>query len=578
MPAKTGRTIKVAGDSSVRFREARFMPDGKSIIALSTASGETEFWQFPANGIGAATQLTNDAHVLRWEGIPSPDGHWLAHRDKDQQLWIYDSKAKTDKRMAQSMAGDFNDLTWSPDSRWLAYVETAPDQFDQIKILNLDSGTIQSITSDRYNSENPVWSSDGKWLYFLSDRMLKTDHPLALGTARAGAPLRPCREDLRVSPHARPALALPSRRRVASRLCGEAAKTRNPTTNRKTRSQPQTTKKARQPTSPQLRKKKDEKNPPEVKIDFADLPSRLNEVPAPPGNYDELQATEKRLCWLNASDDTQEHRALQCVDIANKGDEVDTVLPDVKGYEISLDRKKIMVHKGDDFYIFDSDVKAASLADPKVLPKRTVNLSHWTMSTRPREEFRGIFLDAWRLERDYFYDRNMQGVDWNAMQRALSAPRRSRRRSRRTQRVIAQMVSELSALHTFVHGGDARKPADDVTLGTLGARLRRDEKAGGYVVEHIYQHDPDLPDLAPPLARPESLVQEGEVIVSIDGQDLLGISDERDAAARQGRAARCCSTSSPPTGRAARRAGHADQPRRRCRTALSRMGILPSPF
>jgi tricorn protease len=82
-------------------------------------------------------------------------------------------------------------------------------------------------------------------------------------------------------------------------------------------------------------------------------------------------------------------------------------------------------------------------------------------------------------------------------------------------------------LHTFVHGGDSRKPADQIDLAALGALLRRDEKAGGYVVEHVYLHDPDLPDAAPPLARPESVVREGEVIVSIDGENLLGVSDER---------------------------------------------------
>ena len=174
MPAKTGRIVKVAGESDVRYRDARFLPDGKSILALSTKSGETEFWKFPANGEGAPEQWTNDAKVLRWEGVPSPDGLWLAYRDKDQQLWIYDVKAKTAKRIAQSMNGDFNNLSWSPDSRWLAYDETADNSFDQIKVLNIASGEIKPITSDRFNSENPVWSSDGKWLYFLSDRNLKS--------------------------------------------------------------------------------------------------------------------------------------------------------------------------------------------------------------------------------------------------------------------------------------------------------------------------------------------------------------------------------------------------------------------
>jgi len=191
---------------------------------------------------------------------------------------------------------------------------------------------------------------------------------------------------------------------------------------------------------------------------------------------------------------------------------VDTVLAEVKSYEISLDRKKTLISKGDNFNIVDSDVKGTALSDPKALPKAAIDLSHWNLSTNPRQEFRGIFLDAWRLERDYFYDRAMHGVNWTAMRdRYLPLVDRVADRDE-LNNVIAQMVSELSALHTFVVGGDARKPADKVDIATLGAVLHRDEKEGGYVVQHIYVHDPDLPDQAPPLARPESLVKEGEVI------------------------------------------------------------------
>jgi tricorn protease len=231
---------------------------------------------------------------------------------------------------------------------------------------------------------------------------------------------------------------------------------------------------------------------------------------------------------VNSSDEEKPKLALQCLDIANKGDEPETLLPDVKGYEISLDRKKMLIAKADQFYIVDSDVKGAALADPKALPKAAIDLSHWTISTTPRDEYRGIFLDAWRLERDYFYDRNMQGLNWVAMRdRYLPLVDRVANRDE-LNNVIAQMVSELSALHTFVGGGDDRKPADQIDTATLGAVLRRDEKTGGYVVEHVYLHDPDLPSLAPPLARPESLVNEGETILTIDGQKLLEVPDERE--------------------------------------------------
>jgi tricorn protease len=536
LPAKTGRIVKVAGESDVRYREARFLPDGKSIVALSTKSGETEFWKFAANGESAPEQWTHDAKVLRWDGVPSPDGNWLAHHDKDEQLWIYDIKNKKDKRIAQSMNGDFADLNWSPDSRWLAYTESADNSFEQIKLFNVESGAVQTITSDRYNSVNPIWSSDGKWLYFLSDRNLKTTIYSPWGP-RAPAPHfdRTVKiYEVALMPGERSPFLAPDELHADKK--DDEKKDDDKVKDKDTKAAAADSKTADSNAGndksaadkKDTKKDEDKKKPVEVKIEFTDLTSRLDEIPTPAGNYDTLQATDKRLCWLSTGDDPEQHEALKCLNIANKGDEAETVLPDVKGYEISLDRKKLLVAKGDAFYVLDSDVKGEALHDPKAMPKAAIDLSHWTITTNPRDEYRGIFLDAWRLERDYFYDKNMHGVDWVAMRdRYLPLVDRVANRDE-LNNVIAQMVSELSALHTFVGGGDARKPADNVDPATLGAVLRRDEKAGGYVVEHIYQHDPDLPDQAPPLARPDSPVKEGETIVAIDGQSLLNFPDERE--------------------------------------------------
>ncbi len=531
LPATTGRIVKVAGKPGIRYREARYMPDGKSIIALSTESGETEFWKYPANGVGAPEhtpeQWTNDAKVLRWEGIPSPDARWLAHRDKDQQLWLYDTKTKQSKRIAQSMVDDFSDLTWSPDSQWLAYVEAATNTFTQVKLLNVNTGAIQAITSDHYNSFNPAWSSDGKWLYFLSDRMLKTTVPSPWGprqpdpnfdrsmkiyelalTAGLRSPFAPVDE-------LHPNVPKPEDTKKDETKSEEAKK--------------EDTKKedAKKEDAKSDKAAAEKKAPPVVNIDFTDLPSRLAEVPVPAGNYSSLQATEKRLCWLQQDEEMPPKSALQCVDIANKADPAETVMADVKGFEISLDRKKMLVSKDDDFYILASDAKASALADAKAMSKAKIDMSRWTFAVTPRAEFRELYIDAWRLERDYFYDRGMHGLDWKAIRdRYLPLVDRVSDRDELND-VIAQMVSELSALHIFVRGGDSRKPADEVELAALGAILRRDERAGGFVVEHIYMHDPDLPNQAPPLARPDSMVREGEVILSIDGEDSLSVPDER---------------------------------------------------
>ena len=516
MPAKTGRIIEVANESGVRYRDARFLPDGKTILALSTATGETEFWNFPGNGVGRPTQLTTDDHVLRTNGIPSPDGQWLAHTDRDQELWLYNFKTRTNRRIAQSMNGQFGDLAWSPDSHWLAFVETADNQFDQIRILDVGTGDIQTITSDRYDSESPVWAADGRWLYFLSDRMLET-------TVRS--PWGPRQPD----PHFSNTMKLYELALVPGlRSPFLPADELHPDSSKADESKTADEHESGSPAKPDGKIGKPGKHqaPPDVRIDFAGLASRLEEVPVPAGDYDDLQAATKRLCWLSAGVDHKgpDDNQLQCLAIDNKGDKPDTVLAGVRGFELSADRQKMLIRQKDDFYIVDSSI---TKPDPKTLGKAKIDLSHWTWATTPRSEYRGILLDAWRLERDYYYDAHMQGIDWIAMRnRYLPLVDRVADRDELND-VIAQMVSELSTLHTFVFGGDQRQPDDHIQLASLGARLHRDEKAGGYVVDHVYLHDPDLPNQAPPLARPESLVQEGEVITSIDGVPALSVSDIR---------------------------------------------------
>jgi len=524
----TGRIVKVAGSSGIRFRDARYTPDGKSIIAVSTETGETEFWKYPANGLGKPEQLTTNAKVLRWDGVISPDGNWLAHRDKDQQLWLMDLKTKADKKIAQSMNGDFEDLRWCPDSQWLAFAENADNTFSQIKVLNAKTGEIHALTTDRYNSEAPTWSSDGKWLYFLSDRMLRTVIPSPWGPRQPDPFFDRSMKiyELALTPGLRSPFAPVDELHPDQPAKGEEKpKPADDKGKDKKGAKATDEEKGGDEKKPAEEKKDDKKIV--VNIDFNGIAARINEVPVSPGNFSALEATDKRLCWLDRNTEPHPKSNLQCVDIANKGEQSDTVWPDVRAYEISQDRKKMLVWKGEDFYILDSDAKASTVSDSKALAKAKIDMSHWTIMTNPREEFREMFFDAWRLERDYFYDRNMHGVNWTAVRdRYLPLVDRVADRSELSD-LLAQMVSELSALHIFVYGGDSRKPADQVDIASLGAVLRKDDKAGGFVVEHIVQHDPDLPNLAPPFAKPDSTVHEGEVILSIDGEDALSAPDER---------------------------------------------------
>ena len=494
-PAKQGRMVTATAGKPGRFRNARMMADGKSLVALSSESGEVELWKLPAGGGGAAERLTNDGKVLRWDAIPSPDGKWIVHQDKDNQLWMLNLETKAQSRVAasefdSSSMPNFGSVRWSPDSRWISFHKSAKNGFDQVYILNIQTSALTAVTTDRYNSTSAAWSMDGKWLYLLSDRSLKS-----LVTAPWG-PRQPepffdktfkvyqiaLKKDLR-SPF-----------QPADELHPESSATPAKTATEKV----------------------------QVDIDLDGIAARLEEVPAPPGNYRELTASAKRLCWISGERGNAEKSALECLDIANKGDKPEQVMEGVNNYELSADGKKLMMRKLNEIYITDSAVKATALNTPKALADARLDLRDWTFSVIPSQEFREAFFDAWRLHRDYFYDRKMHGVNWTQMRDKYGElVGRVRDRSELSD-LLAHLISELSALHASVTGGDLRKGPDQVQPASLGARLLRDQAAGGYLVEHIYRSDPDRPDLASPLAKE---VADGDLILSLNGREVLTAAD-----------------------------------------------------
>jgi tricorn protease len=530
-PLKNGRFVDVAEHKPGRYRDARFL-DAKNLLVLSTESGEVEFWKVPANGGGTPERLTSDGHVLRWQGVPSPDAKWVAHQDKDDQLWLLNVAAKTQKLISNVATSDdsspqFGNVLWSPDSRWLTYDVEAPNQQSRIVLYNVETGSSTPLTTDRYNSRSAAWSADGKWIYFLSDRNLqsvvsspwgsrapdpyfdKMDKIYMLALKKGlRSPFEPPDElhpDKKDEPEKKPEPAKPSTADPPKPPAegGKSADTAKPAETPK----------------PAETAKTDESK---VEIDLDGIVARLQEVPVGPGNYENLQVAGKRLCYQTFDREEHDKNALQCLDIANKGDKPDTLMEGVDGFEVSADGKKMLIRKRTDLYLVDATAKGSGLRD---LKDSTVDLRGWTFSVIPSDEFHEAFLDAWRLHRDYFYDKNMHGVNWAAMRDKYGELVNRVRDREELNDLISEMVGELSTLHTFVHGGDIRKGPDQISLSALGAYLVRDTKAGGYVVQHVYKSDPDRPERMPPLAKPGVEVGEGEVLLAINNQDVLSAAD-----------------------------------------------------
>ena len=504
-PAKQGRLVEVTKGEGVRYRDARFMPDGKSILVLSDESGELEFWKIPANGIGEGEPLTKDGGVLRFQGIPSPNGKWFAYTDKNLRLWIYNFEKKKTNCIGVSENSNFGDLTWSPDSKWLAYVVAADNTYVQIKLYNTQKGKTTPLTSDRVESFSPAWSPDGKWLYFLSNRHFRS---------LVRSPWGSYQPEPFFNKTTKIYMAALTKEERSPFLPDDevylAAKERKDKKKGK----------SKEKGSEEERKDSEQDKVAEVVIELRGIRNRIMEVPVPPGDYSRLSVNDKHLFWVEAETSLDRKRTLKTLKIADKDIEVKTLIDDIGSYELSNDRKRLMVGKNNDIYIID----ASDSAPPK-LAKHQVNLKSWSFSLSPHEEWRQMFTDAWRLERDYFYDPNLHGVDYNELlQKYLPYVNRVTDRNELND-LIAHLVSELSALHIFVGGGDRRRGEDNINQGSLGAVLAKDEENGGYRIEHIYKSDPDYIDRLSPLAKPELKIRRNDIITAINGTPLLDVAD-----------------------------------------------------
>ena len=505
-PVKQGRRVEAGRPDGVRFRSAHFLPAvttgekaaaSEALVVLSDESGEVELWRLDPRGVEVPEQLTEGGSRLRFDTIPSPDGRRVAYIDKDDELWVLDLDSRQQTLVAQSVFFGFRGIAWSPDGRWLAFGIPGESFLSQLKIYNVQDRTTVDLTSDRFDSYSPAWSADGKWIYFLSNRNLVSLTRHVWGSYQPGPLLDRTSKIYHV--------ALQRGLRSPFAPANELAPAED------------------EPSEETSDEKKSEGKSgeiPPVEIDLEGLRGRLYETPVPPGNYFQLSLNDQHLFWLSAETAIERQLTLQALTIGNDEPEVKTLLSPLRLYELSGDGKKLLLRSGDQLYV--TDAAAEPLTD---LDKHQVALADWKFPIDPREEWRQMFRDAWRLLRDYFYDPGMHGVDWpKVLDKYLPLVDRVSDRGELSD-LFGELTGELSALHHFVSGGDVREGPDQIYPASLGAVLGRDETAGGYRVEWVYPSDPDLPEERSPLARPGVEVGAGDVVVAINGVSTLAAAD-----------------------------------------------------
>jgi len=499
-----------------RCRKGEFSSDSKGVFAVCDFSGETEIWRFAANGTRQPERVTSGATTQRRDLLPSPDGRWLAHTDKEGRIWLTDLKAPTataTREIARGPVGEPPQLqAWSPDGQVLVWQLSLrhPDR-TQLQLYRVADGYTHTLTSDRYDADGAAFSPDGQWLYFSSSRNFATTGNGSPWGDRNTGPFFGFRSKL-YAVALQPGLRSPF---------APKDELESPT-DKKADEQRAEDKKAtdKDPTQRKPDAKDDKKTATEKKekakpaIQFEGLNARLYELPVPAGNYRSLRTDGKRLWFLDR--DLEGKSQLKSIAIDNQGGPAEILAHDVRGYELSADGKKLMLVRNQGQGAPEVLITEAAPKLPAETAKLTVRWSDWQIATQPRAEWKQMFADAWRMHRDNFYDKDMHGVDWTAV-RAKYEPLVDRVTDRfELGEVMAQMVSELGALHSQVGTGDTRPAPDEPGLAGLGGRFSK--VPGGWRIDAIYGWDPELPSEAPPLGAPGLALKVGDVITAVNGR------------------------------------------------------------
>lgn len=507
VPAKHGATRNLTQTPGVHERNATWSPDGRWIAYISDQSGDDEIWLRPQDGSGEAKQLTSDADTYMYAPFWSPDSKHLAWGDKKNRLQFVTVESKAVTLVAQSDAWEISDFAWSPDSKWLTFTKPESRRFPNIYLFGLAATNTVQVTDGWFTVGSPEFSSDGKYLFFVSARSFDPTYGatewnhiysdlqriyLVTLARDVKSPVAPKSDEVKIKeekPEAKPKDTPPDVKADEMEAKTDDAKPED------------------KPDAKKEGEKKDEPKKVIVKVDAEDIQQRITVLPPGASGYRNLTSVGEKLYY-------QKKEKLFVFELEK---EKETEVGEVAGYRISADRKKMMVRTGSDFAIVDLPSGKLDVGDKKL------NLGDLKVTLVRQAEWHQIYAECWRQMRDFFYAPNLHNVDWSAMRKRYEPLLAHVQHRADLTYLIGEMVGELNAGHAYVGGGDMPRP-ERVSLGLLGATVSRDE-SGFYRVDRILRgHNWDA-KYRSPLTEIGVNVKVGDFILGIDGKSTKEMTD-----------------------------------------------------
>ena len=504
VPAEKGNIRNLTSSPSVADRDPVWSPDGKSVAYFSDESGNYALHIRSQDGLGKVQKIDlGNPPSFFYSPTWSPDSKKIAFNDKRLNLWYVDLANPTPVRIATDVydsPGYSFSPSWSPDSRWLSYSRQLHNHLHAIWVYSLANGKSTQITDGMSDATSPVWDRNGKYLYFLAS----TNVGLSAGWIDMSSIARPTTS----SPY-----VIVLSKSEKSPLAPQSDE-ENSDADKKAETKSGGKDDAAAVADKEKDKVKKGSEPaPETKIDFDNIGQRILAVPVPDKNYAAIAAGKPGIIYLQEQSIVQMNPGPPQL-IVTKYDfntrKPETFLEGVKVFKVSSNGEKALFERNDQWYIDGTD------KPPK--PEHPIPMADMEVYVDPRAEWKQMYAEVWRIERDFFYDAGFHGLNIAEAEKFYRPYLDAVATRADLNYLFEEMLGNITVGHMFIRGG-TEPNIPKLKTGMLGADYKTEN--GRYRFANVYSGENWNPQLRAPLTQPGVNVQPGEYLLAVNGREVL---------------------------------------------------------
>jgi tricorn protease len=496
IPAEKGDPRNLTNTPGVAERDPAWSPDGRRIAYFSDESGEYALHLREQSGMGDVIKIALPQgfyYAPQW----SPDSRKIAFTDQALNLWYIDlekrAPVKVDTDTYDHPERDLGPV-WAPDSRWLAYAKMMKNHLRAVFVYSIEDAKTHQVTDGMSDARYPQFDKNGEVLYFTAS----TDSGPTQGWLDMSSMGRFVSRSVYV---------VVLRKDLPSPLAPESDEEKIEDAGKAATEKPD-----------DKDKEKDKKAVGPMRIDFDNIGQRILALPIPARNYGGLIAGKAGALFVEERPAVPGPGPYQA--IIHKYDaktrKTEKFLDGVRLFEVSANGEKMLFRKGEAWSVAGT----AAVPKPGEPPKPgegTLKMDALEVRVDPRAEWSQMYREVWRLERDFFYDPNLHGVNLKETQARYEPYLETLGSRQDLNYLFSEMLGELSVGHLYVAGG-AMPDVKRVRGGLLGCDFKIEN--GRYRFARVYNGENWNPDLKAPLTQPGVNVGAGEYLLSVNGREV----------------------------------------------------------